>query len=328
MNLTRRHALRSLGALGVAGPMSFTGAPALADTYPSQRITFVVPYPAGGNVDVTARIVGSRMQEILGQPIVIVNKGGAGGIIGGDFVKRANPDGYTLLVGSNGPLSLGPVFRKTSYDVKKDFTPIGLFSWTPDVIVVRDQFPVKSVAELVEYAKTKQVRAGTAGIETAPGIAMVQFNLNAGIKVLEVVYAGSAPFYPALMGGEIDVAFDQISTAMPMSQSGAVRILAITDSARSPLAPDLPTVAELGMTALVAGAFVGLVAPSGVPKPIIATLRDAYVKTMESPDIKERLEKIGSVVPATTQAALEEIIERDTTRARDVAARLNVKTER
>ena len=321
MKLSRRAALLSLAVAGA------TAGPAMVDTWPSRTINFVVPFPAGGNVDLSARIVASRLQEILGQTIIVVNKPGAGGIVAGDFVKRANPDGYTVLVGSNGPLSLGPVFRKTSYDVKKDFAPIGMVSWTPDVIVVRDQVPVKSVAELLAYAKANQMRSGSSGIETAPGIAEAEFKLKTGLKTLGVVYAGSAPFYPALMGGEIDMVFDQISTALPMSKGGAVRILAITDKTRSPLAPEIPTLAEIGMEQQVAGAFIGLMVPSATPNAVTTTLRDAFAKAMQTADIKDRLQQIGATVPDYTPAALEEVIQRDTERARNVAAQMNIKPQ-
>ncbi len=316
MTLSRRHILTAAAAVPLVGRR------ALAAGFPTRPISIVVPFPPGGNVDVATRIVAARMQEVLGQTIIVLNKGGAGGIVGAEFVHRARPDGYTLLAGSNGPLSLGPVFRTPSYDVAKDFALVGLLSWTPDVIVVRAQFPAKSVAELLDYAKTHQVRAGSGGIESAPGMAMAEFRLMTGLKVLEVVYAGSAPFYPALMGGEIDMVFDQISTASPMARSGAVRMLAVTDETRSALAPDLPTVAQLGYGKEVAGAYIGLVAPAGVPDDALGVIRAAYVKTMETPEVKQKLQAIGSVVQDTTPQALGAVIQRDTERARRVAAEM------
>ena len=324
--LDRRTILTSVGSIGLASTVATIGRRARAETYPSRPITIVVPFTPGGNSDVAARIVGAKLQEIVGRTVIVVNRAGAGGIIGGDYVNRSTPDGYTLLAASNGPLSLGPVFRKPPYDAQKDFAPIGLISWTPEAIVAGAQFGPKTIAELIEYAKTKTVRAGTGGIETAPGIALELFRLRTGIKVTEVVYAGASLQYPPLMGGEIDIAVDQISAAAPMSKGNAVRILAIADKTRSAMAPDVPTLKEAGVAEIVAGAYICLVAPAKAPPEIIAFLQTAFAKVMASSDVRNHLIQIGSVVPDdVSPAALLQTIALDTDRAKAVAAELKAK---
>jgi tripartite-type tricarboxylate transporter receptor subunit TctC len=292
---------------------------ARAETFPSHTITFVDPFTPGGNIDVTARIVAAEFEKVTGQTVIVLNKPGANGILGAEFVKRSKPDGYTLLVGSNGPLSSAPIFRKPNYDVQKDFTAIGLMSWTPECLVVGPDFPVKTGAELLAYGKTKQIRTASGGIDSAPGITMAEFNLQAKLNLVQPVYQGASEFYPALMGGHVDMAFDAISTAAPMTKSGAVRMLAVADDVRSPMAPDVPTLKESGLD-VVGGAYAGLVVPSGTPQNVVVALRAAFSKTMVDRDVKQHLEQLGSVVRDSSAASLDAIIRGETEKARTVKA--------
>jgi tripartite-type tricarboxylate transporter receptor subunit TctC len=313
-NPSRRMVLLQLPmAAGLAGRE------AAAQDFPRRPITLVIPFVAGGNVDGTARIVASQMEKVLGRSVIVLNRPGASGMIAADYVKQSAPDGYTLLVGSNGPL-LAPVFRTASYDVQRDFVSIGLISWTAECLIVRGNLPVNTVAELLQHARSAPIRAATGSIDTAPGLALAEFNLQARLELLAVIYRGAAEYYPALLGGHVDIAFDTISTAVPMARNGGVRILAVADDTRSTFAPEVPTFAEAGMEQMVSGAFVGLSAPSGTPRGIVAILQRAFATTMASPEVKGQLESLGSVIRNPSPEALDEIIRRQTEKARLIRA--------
>jgi tripartite-type tricarboxylate transporter receptor subunit TctC len=270
---------------------------ATADGFPNKPIKMVVPYPPGGPTDVQARVVAEKLGSILGQPVVVENRGGAGGMLGSKLVAQAAPDGYTLLMGASGPQAIGPLMVQTPmYDPIKDFTPISLVSYSPMMLIVNPKLPVKSVKDLIDLAKQKPgtLNYGSYGPGTMAHLAGALFDSMAGVKMTHVPYKGSAPAMVALLGGEIDLMFDTIITALPHVKGGKVRALAVTKPTRSSAVPDLPTVAESGLPGFEAVSWIGLMGPAGMPQEAVDQLSSAMVKALADPGVRERLAQAGA----------------------------------
>ena len=264
----------------------------LAQTYPARPIRLVVPFPPGGAVDAYARIVQTRLGEQLGQPIVIENRGGAGGMIGADLVAKAAPDGYTLLVGNIAALAMNVgVYSSMPYDPLRDFTPV---MHTVDVnyaLVIHPAVPVKTVAELVAHAKASpgKLSYGSAGAGSAPHLATELLKQRAGIDIVHVPYKGGGPMVADLLGGQIQLAIGDQANLMPQVKAGKLRVLAVGSAKRSPTYPEVPTIAEGGYAGFEAGAWQAIVGPSGMPAPIVKRLHEGLLRSMEAPDVRDRL---------------------------------------
>lgn len=259
--------------------------------YPNRPIRMILPAAPGGPVDVIARTVGAGLAEALGQQIVMDNRAGAGGIIGAEIVARANPDGYTLMIAHSGPLAIEVAMHsKLPYHPLKDFAPVSLVAESPYALIVNPAMPVKSVKELVALAKSRpgKLHFASGGVGTGIHMAGELLNLAAGVKVVHVPYKGAAPSMAALMSGEVDMMFNGVSSALPHVRAGRLRALAISSAQRTPLLPDLPTVAESGLTYETAG-WYGLVAPARTPKPVTAKLQSHLHRALNTPEMKERL---------------------------------------
>jgi tripartite-type tricarboxylate transporter receptor subunit TctC len=270
---------------------------ATAEGFPNKPIKMVVPYPPGGPTDVQAPVVAEKLGSILGQPVVVENRGGAGGMLGSKLVAQAAPDGYTLLMGASGPQAIGPLMVQTPmYDPIKDFTPISLVSYSPMMLIVNPKLPVKSVKDLIDLAKQKPgtLNYGSYGPGTMAHLAGALFDSMAGVKMTHVPYKGSAPAMVALLGGEIDLMFDTIITALPHVKGGKVRALAVTKPTRSSAVPDLPTVAESGLPGFEAVSWIGLMGPAGMPQEAVDQLSSAMVKALADPGVRERLAQAGA----------------------------------
>jgi tripartite-type tricarboxylate transporter receptor subunit TctC len=254
-----------------------------------------MPAAPGGPVDVIGRTVGMGLAEALGQQIVMDNRAGAGGIIGAEIVVRATPDGYTLMFAHSGPLAIeAAIHSKLSYHPLKDFAPISLVATSPYALIVSPASPAKSVKELVALAKSRpgKFHFASGGIGTGLHMAGELLNLAAGIKMVHVPYKGAAPSMTALMSGEVDTMFNGVSSALPHVKAGRIRALAISSAQRSPMLPDLPTVAESGLSYETAG-WYGLVAPARTPKALAARLQSQLRKELNTPETKERLAAQG-----------------------------------
>ena len=263
--------------------------------YPSRPIRMILPASPGGPVDVIARTVGAGLAEALGQPIVMDNRAGAGGIIGAEIVARGNPDGYTLMFAHSGPLAIeAALHSKLPYHPLKDFAPVSLVASSPYALIVNPSTPAKSVKELVTLAKSRpgKFHYASGGVGTGIHMAGELFNLAAGLKIVHVPYKGAGPSMAALMGGEVELMFNGVSSALPHVKSGKLRALAISSAQRSSLLPDLPTVAESGLRYETSG-WYGLVAPAGTPKPVTARLQASLHKSLNTPEMKERLAAQG-----------------------------------
>jgi tripartite-type tricarboxylate transporter receptor subunit TctC len=298
MTISRRHLLAAMGSASAAALMPRA---ALA-AYPDRPIHLVVPFAPGGNADIVGRLVGEQISKALGQPVVVDNKGGAGGGIGADFVARATADGYTLLVGSNGPLTVNPfVQAHLAYDPLKDFAPVALTSYVPHVIILNNDVAAKTVPELVALSKKQPVNIATSGVGSATHMTLERFKAATGANITHVPYKSGGALMPDLLGGAIQGAMTEFSTALPMHKGGKARILAVASATRSQLAPDVQTFIEGGVTGFTAQSYIGILAPAKTPPEIIAQLQKAIATGLSSGTAPERLRGMGSEIATGEQ---------------------------
>ena len=271
---------------------------ALADTYPSKPIRIVVPFAAGGAVDVVARAVGQRMSQQMGNPVVIEDKPGASANLGADFVAKSQPDGYTLLLGANGLATNMTLFRNLGFDTAKDFAPISRVGYAPLVLVVQASSPIKSLKDLLAMAKAQPgaLSYGSAGNGGAAHLASELLKHTAKIDVLHVPYKGGAPAMTDLLGGRISFMLNNPVEVMANIKAGRLRALAVASSKRIPMLPDVPTFAEAGLPGYTASVWWGLVAPAKTPKDIVAKLSSEALKALEDEGVKQKLSNLGAVI--------------------------------
>lgn len=267
---------------------------ALAQSFPSRPVRMMVPYPPGGAVDIVARLMSERMSRELGVPVAIENKAGAAGVIGAEQVARSPADGYSVVMSTVSSHAIAPaVYRKMPYDPVADFAPITVTVLTPYIITVNPQVPANTLAELIALARARPgtLAFGSSGTGTTPHLAGELFNTLAGVKLTHVPYKGSAPMVNDLLGGQVQVAFD--NTVIPHIRSGRLRGLAVTGSARLAAVPDIPTPTEAGLSGYEAVGWMGLMAPRATPAPVIARLQQAAAAALGQAEVKERLEAMG-----------------------------------
>ena len=304
--------------------------PACADDYPTHPIRLIVPFAAGGAADSVARIVGKRMGDALGQTIVVEDRGGGGGIIGAEIVRNSDPDGYTLLLGQSGPISINPgIYPKLSYDPEKDFMPVSMTTSYPYVLVVNPSLGVKTVAELVALAKSKpgQLNYGTAGVGASNHLATELFDSKAGIKMTHIPYRGTALAVADLISGEVQVVFADPVSALSQVRAGALTALAVTSKERSPVAPDLPTIAESGYPGFDAIAWHGIMAPAGTPPAIVERLNTEIIKALKDPETAKLIEQQAIQVVGNSPKAFADFIKQDIVLWRGVAQEAQVEAE-
>jgi tripartite-type tricarboxylate transporter receptor subunit TctC len=293
---TRRLSLRILYALSLAAPLGLgllSSTSASAQAYPNRPIRLVVTFPTGGAPDILARLFSEKAQ--LGQPVVIDNKPGAGGNIGSDIVAKSAGDGYTIVMGTVGTHSInGSLYEKMPYDMVKNFSPISLIASAPNLLVVNNDLPVKTVNELIAYMKANpnKLSFGSPGIGTSVHMSGELFKSMTGTSMTHVPYKGRQFFLPDLLGGSIQLVFDNMPSALPMAKEGKIRAIAQTTAKRSPAAPDVPTVAE-SLPGFEATTWFAMFAPANTPKPIIDKLNAEVVRIFKLPDVAERLKTLG-----------------------------------
>jgi tripartite-type tricarboxylate transporter receptor subunit TctC len=276
-----------------------------AQNYPNKPVRFIVPFAAGGGSDFVARVVAQKFNEAFGQPLVVDNRGGAGGAIGTELAAKSAPDGYTLLLGSAGPLAIQPgLTARLPYDPLKDFAPITLVTSIPYVLVVHPSLPVKSVRELIALAKAKpgQLNFASPGNGTTTHLATELLKMLAKIDVVNVPYKGVAPAVTDLLAGQVQFMSGDLSTVMPQVKAGRLRALAVTGANRSPQAPELPTVAEAGVPGYEAIGWFAVLAPAATPRDLVTRLNAVIVKGVTEADARERLAALGGDVVANTPA--------------------------
>ncbi len=321
----KRLILALLGFAAFAVPSAAQNPP---PKYPSKPIRLVVGYSPGGGNDLIARIVAARLQGKLGQPVVVDNKPGAQSIVAADLVAKAAPDGYTLLIAPSGPMTINPaVYSKLPYDPQKDFAPISLLAEFPLLLVVGADQPIKSVKELVEFAKAKPDQANYASSATPFQLAAELFNQRTESKFQHIPYKGSGDMVQALLSGQVTMAFADSGPVTGPLKAGKLRALGITTPKRPPDFPDVPTMGEAGVPGLEILLWTGLVAPAGTPPEIVSLLQDAVTETLEMPAVKEAMEAISVDPHSTSSKEFSEMIARDTARWKDVAAKANIKLD-
>ncbi len=269
---------------------------ARAESWPARPISVIVPFPPGGTTDVIARALGEELTRRLGQPVIVENRPGAGATVGAEFVARARADGYTLLVGAVHHTIAGSVYPKLNYDFGKSFAPITTVAMVPNVLVVNAATPVTTVAELVTLVKAEPGRAtyGSNGNGTAQHLIGTQFGQLTGATLMHVPYRGSAPITTDLLGNQILMSFDTVTPVLPHIRSGKLRALAVTTASRSSALPEVPTLAEAGLTGFDIGTWFGMLAPVATPAPVLKRLETEMTAIIGSDDFRHRMADIGA----------------------------------
>ena len=306
------------------------GAVVFAQTYPTHTITLVVPFPAGGGNDATGRIMAERLSAALGQNVIVENRGGAGGITGTRSVIKAPPDGYTLMLGHTGSIGINPtLYANANFDPRKDFVPIGLIAKMPLVLVVHPSVPAKNVAELITLAKKEpgKINLGCSSKGTGSHMLAEMFMHVADVPMNLVPYRGTAQALGDLIGGHVQATFNVIPPTLGSIRSGQLRALAVTSPQRTPLLPDVPTVAESGLPGFDVVLNYGLLAPAGTPKEIITRLNQAMRVSLADEELKHRVAADGGDVVASTPEEYAAIVDRDEALWAALIRKLNLKVE-
>lgn len=291
----------------------------LADSpaWPAKSIRLIVPFPAGGATDVVARVVAQNVSATLGQAVVVDNRTGAGGTIGASEAAKAPADGYTLLLTTTSTHAISPhLMPRLAYDPVRDFTPIAHLADAPNVLLVTSSLPVKSVAELITYVKARprQLNYASSGNGTIVHLNAAEFAARAGIEMTHVPYKGTGPSMTDLAAGQVHVLFDSIVTAMPQARAGRVRALAVTSAQRSPLAPELPTVAESGLPGFTATTWFGLYGPARLQPPLVARIHQAFAQAVQAPAVVQAMAQVGAVPASGTPAEFAAMVAADSQR--------------
>ena len=278
----------------IVGVAVCTGAS--AQDYPARPIKLIVPYSAGGPADVVARVIGQRMSAILAQTFIVENRAGAGGSIAGRLVASSDPDGYTLMFGATGPLVISPlVFKLPDYDPSKSLVPVALIGTTSNILVVNPNLPIHSVRELIAYAKANpgKLSYSSPGVGTPPHMIGEMLKLKTGIRMVHVPYKGGGNSTQDVIGGQVQLTFENPAVSLPLARSGSIRALAVTSSVRNPQIPELPTMIEAGVPDFVSVSFTGLVAPAGTPEAIIHKLNAAANESLKDAAVQGVLQKLA-----------------------------------
>jgi tripartite-type tricarboxylate transporter receptor subunit TctC len=299
----------ALGAMLAIGP-------AMAQTWPARQLTLVVPFAPGGGTDVLARSLGEKLTAALGQPVIVENRGGAGATIGADYVAKAKPDGYTLLMGAVHHTIATSVYKKLPYDFQKSLAPITTVALVPNVLVVNASTPARNVQELVALIKAApgKYSFGSNGTGTVQHLIGMQFSALAGVELLHVPYKGSGPLTTDLLGGQVSMSFDTITPVLQQIRAGKLRALAVTTAKRSSALPEVPTLDESGMKGFDLGTWFGVLAPGGTPPEVVARLNTEMVKIIHSPEFRKRMDEIGAEPVGNTPQQMAQQIADDTRR--------------
>ncbi len=298
---------------------------ALAAPFPEKQVRLIVGFAPGGS-DIGGRIVAQKLSELWGQAVVVDNRPGAAGNIGADLVAKAAPDGYTMLLCVNSYTINTTAYKNITWDIVRDFAPVGRYVSSPMVVVVNDKLPVRNLRELIDYAKANPgtLNFGSAGSGTAPHLVGELFAMQTGIKLVHVPYKGSAPSVTGLLGGEVQVSFAASSSVDAFIKAGRIRALAVTTAKRDPQYPDLPTIAESGVPGFDADIWYGFLVPAKTPPATVKKMSDDLAKVMADPDTQARLRASGLDPAYLNAEAMGELMRRDVARWKDVATRINL----
>ena len=308
------HRLSRIACICLLLTLSLGAGVVQAQAYPSKPIRWIVPFPPGGSTDILARVMGQKLTESWGQPVIIENRGGAGGTLGAGEAAKAPADGYTLLMGAIHHTIATSVYPKLSYDFERDFAPITVVANVANVLVVNPAVPANTTRELIAYAKANpgKLSYGSAGIGTAHHLIGEQFNLLAGVNIVHIPYKGSSPAVADLVGGQVQVMYDTVASALPHIRAGKLRPLAVATATRAPALPEVPTIAESALPGFEVTTWFGALAPARTPKDIIAKLNAEMVRILAMPDVKKRLFDAGAEPVGNTSEQMAAQIKRET----------------
>ncbi len=313
----------------ILGASALAAAASASAAYPDKPITLIVSYPPGGTVDLVGRVIGPELSKILGQSVVVENKGGAGGMIGGSSVARSKPDGYTLLLDASN-FAQNPALRsKMNFDALKDFTPVSLLLKVPNILVVNPKSTIKSVPELIAAGKDHDnpVYFASAGPGSAQHLAGELFNVLTETDLIHVPYKGGGPAMIDVMGGQVPLMFASLGSSWAHIQNGQLRAVAVGGTERSALMPEVPTIAEAGVPGFASYEWNGIFAPAGTPKPIVDQLSAAFAQALKEPNVQEKLAGIGADVIGSTPEQLQEFVQEEITKWKEVAQKANLKLD-
>ncbi|WP_416048347.1 tripartite tricarboxylate transporter substrate binding protein [Cupriavidus basilensis] len=324
----RRRLLAFAAALGLAGGLALP-LHAQPAAWPTKPIKLVVGYAAGGATDVIARIIALKLGEQLGQPMVVDNRAGANSNVGAEVVAKSVPDGYTLYVYTIANTINASLYDKLGYDPQKDFEPIGLIARIPNILVVNPKLPVKTLADYIRFAKASQdgITFASSGSGSSIHLSGEMFKMQARLNMLHIPYRGSAPAVTDLLGGQVQSMFDNTPSALPHVKAGRLRAIAITSAQRSPLLPEVPTVAESGFPGFDVQSWFSLAAPAGTPRPVIERLNSALNKVLAAPDVRQRLQDLAATPEPGSPEPLRRLIAAETKRWHDVVKQSGAKAE-
>ena len=300
-----------------------------AQQYPSRPIRFVMAYPPGGSSDALARPIANEMTKGLGQPVLLEYKPGGGSTIGADFTAKSPPDGYTIVLLLTAHAVNATLMPKLPYDTMQDFTPITLAAVAPLVVEVNAQSPIRTLRELIDAARSNKgkINYASAGPGNTSHLAVELFKMTVGVDMTHVPYKGSGPAITAILGREVDLMFDAIGSSLPQIQAGRFRALAVTTATRSPVLPGVPTVQEAGVPGFDVSVWYGVFAAAGTPQPIVQKLNAEFIRAMNVPEVKERVEALGYQVVGSTPAQLDAHVRSEITRWARVVKEAGVTVE-
>lgn len=302
---------------------------ALAQSYPSKAVRIIVPYPPGGTSDILSRLLGPKLNEVFGQPVVVDNRPGANGNIGADMVAKSAPDGHTMLLADLGALTISPSIYKLPFDPVKDFAPVTMVTYSPHLLAVHPSVPVKTVKELVALAKSKPglLNFAVSGIGGAPHLAGIAFEAQTGVKWTYIPYKGGSDAIIGLASGQADAIFNGMLATYPHVKSGKLKLIAVSSAKRVASIPDVPTVAEAGLKGFETGSWQGIVAPAGTPKEAVGRLNTEIVRILNTPEMKENLAKQGAEVYTMTSEQLGNWLKSEIEKWAKVVKAANLKLE-
>ena len=312
---------------GVAFAMLVVAGDAAAQTYPARPVRLIVPYPAGGSTDILARVLAEKIGPAWGQPMVVENRAGATGVIGADSVAKSPPDGYTLLIGVNGPISIAPAIRTMPYDSLKDFAPVTLIADAPKLLVIHPSIPAQTLQEFIAWARTqgKPISFASAGIGTTGHLASEMLKQRAGLDANHVPYKGGGPAIADVIGGHVQFMFEVMPQLLPHVQAGRLKALGISSNERSRAIPALPTIAEQGLAGFQSSTWFGVLAPAGTPEAAITRINAEFSRALAEPDMAKRIADLGASWAPNSPADFARFLRADLDKWRQVVAKSGAK---
>ncbi len=322
--------MRKIIALAAGAMLVLVPALGAAQSWPSKPIKWIVPFAPGGTTDILARTVGEKLTIALGVPVIIENKPGAGGGVGAEIVAKSAPDGYTIMGGTISTHAINAsLYKSLPYDPVKDFVPITLIARVPNMLVVNPDVPAKDVKELIALLKANpgKYTFASSGNGTSQHLSGELFKSMAGVDMQHIPYKGSPPALQDVVGGQVTMTFDNITTAWPLAKAGKLRPLAVTTAKRSSIAPDVPTLAESGLPGFEVGSWQGVFAPAGTPAPIVKRLNAEIVKILHMPEVNERLAGLGAEIVADSPEEFAALVKAEVVKWAEVVKQSGAKVD-